>query len=123
MRLLLDNNLSPQLVGLLAPGGHEVEHVRDHGLHAAGDEDVLARAARQGQVLVSADTDFGQLLHRSGAAQPSVVIIRATHSRRPSAQGQLLVDNLPAVEADLASGALVVIEDTRVRVRELPFRD
>ena len=122
MRLLLDNNLSPQLVGRLAPAGHEVEHVRDHGLHAAADEDVLDLAARQSLVLVSADTDFGQLLQRSGAAEPSVVIIRAAHSRRPSAQAQLLLDNLPTVEADLASGALVVLEDTRLRVRELPFR-
>ncbi len=123
MSLLLDNNLSPQLVGSLGQAGHEVDHVRDHSLHAAGDEDVLARAARQGQVLVSTDTDFGQLFHHSRAAEPSVVIIRAAHSRRPSAQAQLVLDNLPAVEADLASGALVVFEDTRVRVRELPFSD
>ena len=123
MRLLLDNNLSPQLAERLTQAGHEVEHVRDHGLHAAGDEDVLALAARQGQVLLSADTDFGQLLQRSQAAGPSVVLIRAAHSRRPSAQAQLLLDNLPTVEADLAAGALVVFEDTRVRVRELPFRD
>ena len=35
MKLLLDNNLSPQLVALLAVQGHEVEHVRDRGTHAA----------------------------------------------------------------------------------------
>ena len=35
MKLLLDNNLSPQLVALLAVQGHEAEHVRDRGMHAA----------------------------------------------------------------------------------------
>ena len=35
MTLLLDNNLSPQLIGLLAVQGHEAEHVRNRGMHAA----------------------------------------------------------------------------------------
>ncbi|MEX1163830.1 MAG: hypothetical protein WEB03_09635 [Nitriliruptor sp.] len=30
---------------------------------------------------------------------------------------KLLLDNLPAVEPDLDAGALVVIEDTRLRIR------
>lgn len=40
MRLLLDNKLSRQLVGLLAAGGYEIEHVRDHDLRAASDDSV-----------------------------------------------------------------------------------
>jgi predicted nuclease of predicted toxin-antitoxin system len=121
VRLLLDNNLSPQVVGLLADAGHEVEHVRDHDLRAAADEDVLAFAREHHLTLVSADTDFGQLLQHSRAGAPSVVLIRSANNRRPTAQARLLLDNLPAVEADLATGALVVFEDTRIRVRELPF--
>ena len=35
MKLLLDNNLSPQLIGLLAVQGQEAEHVRNRGMHAA----------------------------------------------------------------------------------------
>jgi predicted nuclease of predicted toxin-antitoxin system len=35
MRLLLDNNLSPQLARVLREAGHDTEHVRDHGLQAA----------------------------------------------------------------------------------------
>lgn len=121
MRLLLDNNLSPQLVAPLAEDGHDVQHVRDHGLQAAPDDDVLELARKQRQVLVSADTDFGRLLQQSQAERPSVVLIRSAGNRRPAAQAQLLRNNLPAVTADLERGALVVIEDTRVRVRDLPL--
>jgi predicted nuclease of predicted toxin-antitoxin system len=32
MRLLLDNKLSPRLAGYLQDAGHDVVHVRDHGL-------------------------------------------------------------------------------------------
>lgn len=72
-------------------------------------------------MLVSADTDFGALLHRSGAAAPSAVLVRTAANRHPAAQAQLPLDNLPAVETALEAGALVVFEDTRIRVRDLPF--
>ena len=121
MKLLLDNNLSPQLVDLLAEQGHEVEHVRDHGMQAAPDEAVMELAADRGLVLISADTDFGRLLQLSQASGPSVVLVRTAGSRRPPAQTKLLLDNLPEVEDDLIRGALVVFEDTRVRIRDLPL--
>lgn len=61
MKLLLDNNLSAKLA-LLAGAGHDVTHVRDHGLASADDQTVLALAVETGRVLISADTDFGTLL-------------------------------------------------------------
>jgi hypothetical protein len=70
VRLLLDNKLSPQLVGLLADTGHEVEHVRDHDLRAAADEDVLAFPREHHLTLVSADTDFGLSSACSSPARP-----------------------------------------------------
>lgn len=60
------------------------------------------------RVLVSADTDFGTLLARSGAAKPSVVLIRRTVGRRAAQQARLLIDNLPEVQDDLEDGAVVV---------------
>jgi predicted nuclease of predicted toxin-antitoxin system len=123
VKLLLDNNLSPQLVAPLAEQGHDVSHVRDHDLRAAPDRDILDLARRQGRILilVSADTDFGGLLAASRATEPSVVLIRTAGHRRPARQASLLRDNLAAVADALERGALVAIEDTRVRVRDLPI--
>ncbi len=93
MRLLLDNNLSPHLVGPLRDAGHDAQHVRDHGLQTAPDATVLQRARERDQVLVSADTDFGTLLARTGTDEPSVILIRRSSARRASE-----LATLPAAE-------------------------
>ena len=121
MRILLDNNLSPRLVAELRAHGHDVEHVRDHGLGAAPDEQVLGFARDHGRVLVSADTDFGTLLARTGMDKPSVVLIRRSGARRASELARLLLANLGVVEDDLAAGAIVVVGDQELRVRRLPI--
>lgn len=76
MRLLLDNNLSPLLRPLLEAAGHDVAHVRELNLAAAPDSEVLRRARDDRRILISADTDFGTLLARTGDTEPSVVLIR-----------------------------------------------
>lgn len=121
MRFLLDNNLAPALVPLLSAVGHDTEHVRDHGMQSAPDDSVLELAERTGRVLVSADTDFGMLLARTGARGPSVVLIRRSTARRAHELAALLLANLDQVSDDLAAGAVVVVTDTDVRVRLLPI--
>jgi predicted nuclease of predicted toxin-antitoxin system len=56
-----------------------VIHVVDSGLAGGVDDDVLESARTDGRVLVSSDTDFGELLARAGAALPSLILFgRAT---------------------------------------------
>ena len=122
MRFLLDENLSPLLVELLADIGHDAVHVRSIGMHSATDNAVLERAVAEERILISADTDFGDLLAVSNAPGPSVVLIRRQVDRRASAIAALLHVNLPALEDDLSHGALVVFDNERIRVRALPMR-
>jgi uncharacterized protein DUF5615 len=58
VRLLLDQNLSPGLIDLLADLYPGSQHVRNVGLGAANDEQVWSYAAREGLAIVSKDTDF-----------------------------------------------------------------
>lgn len=121
MKFLVDNNLSPLLAESLKAAGHDAVHVRDLGLQAATDEVVLEQARSEERVLVSADTDFGTLLARSGAANPSVLLIRRLSGRRAAEQSAIIHANLPQVTGDLAVGAVVVLGDEWVRIRRLPM--
>ena len=122
MKFLLDQNVSPALVGLLADADHRAEHVRDLGLREAPDDVVLAAARDADAVLISSDTDFGELLARSNANEPSMILLRRQQGRRASEIASLILANLQAVADDLASGAIVVLDDDRVRVRSLPLQ-
>lgn len=121
MRFPVDNNLAPALARLLDAAGHDSVHVRTYGLAAASDEVVLNRARDERRAVISADTDFATLLARQRSDRPSVLLLRRSTPRRAVDQARLILANLPAVEEDLLSGAVVVISDERLRVRRLPL--
>lgn len=122
MKFLVDQNLSRGFADALRAAGHDVVHTSEVGLATAPDGAVMQRAVEDGRVLISADTDFGTLLAASSAALPSVVLVRLRTPRDGDALAAVVLANLDAVALDLHEGAIVVLEDERVRVRRLPVR-
>lgn len=78
----------------------------------------VARSDRR--VLLSADTDFGELLARSGDSMPSVILLRR-QSHTATDQVGVVLAALIDVSSDVEAGAIVVVEDNRIRVRRLPI--
>jgi len=123
VRFLIDASLSFRVAEALQQAGHDAVHVRDVMSVNAPDTAIFDHAAGDDRIVVSADTDFGELLARRQTARPSLVLLRRRTRRRPSDQTTLLLTQLHAVADDLQAGAIVVIEEARVRVRSLPVGD
>jgi predicted nuclease of predicted toxin-antitoxin system len=75
MKLLLDNNLSPKLVGQLADVFPDSSHVALLGLDRSPDPEVWKAAREHGYALLSKDSDFNDLLIAKGFP-PKVIWLR-----------------------------------------------
>ena len=84
MKFLLDECLPPQMAELLRAAGHDCAHVYELGLGGQPDEQIMALADRDNRILISADTDFGELLANAPVLAPSVILLRRTDKRAGS---------------------------------------
>ncbi len=121
MRLLIDENLPPRIATLLSEAGHDAVHVRDLDAAGASDPQIIDLALADGRTIVSADTDFGALLASTGAAAPSVILVREVVDRQPPELAELLTACIEQLEAQLAAGAMIALTGTGARMRLLPL--
>ena len=116
---LIDMNLPASLARALTAAGLPSTHVRERGLGAESDETVVDRARERAEVIITNDLDFGRILAVQGTSTPSVVVLRL-RDVRPDSIARVLAARLPALSDSLISGAIVLIDDSSVRIRALP---
>lgn len=119
MRILVDMSVDIRVADWLRSQGHDAVHLRDEGLHRMPNGEIFAKALAEDRVVVTADLDFGEIAAALKDTAGKVVLLRLQNSRAANVIRRL--DSvLPRVELDLAAGAVVIVEESRHRVRPLP---
>lgn len=118
--LLLDMNLSPEWVPVLQRHGWQAVHWSEVGDARASDRQIMDWATAHQHVVFTHDLDFGTILALTHETGPSVLQIRAENILPDHLEGPVIAA-LDQHEADLISGAIVVVDESRSRVRVLPI--
>ena len=118
MRFLLDMNLSPVIAGQLNAEGHDAVHALNAGYGELSDQEIFARAAAEGRIVVTFDLDFGEIAGLADPPGSGIIMLRLRQAHRPHLWDRLCVAIAEASDA-LSEGAVVLVEDARIRVRRM----
>jgi len=120
MKILIDMNLSPRWSRVLEKHGHTCTHWSEVGDPTSSDTIIMRWARENDHIVLTHDLDFGAILASTQASAPSVIQIR-TQDVLPPAMERLLAEALQKYETELTEGALIVLDQTRSRIRILPL--
>jgi predicted nuclease of predicted toxin-antitoxin system len=116
VRFLADANIPRAVVQALAKRGHDVTTIGDVD-RGAGDHQIVARAAREGRVLLAFDKDFGAIAFRS-VRSPTCGVISLRFVPRDPEEAVAVVAAAIAMRDDW-TGQFAVVERDRLRGRRL----
>jgi predicted nuclease of predicted toxin-antitoxin system len=120
MNLLLDMNLSPVWVEILLKVGYDATHWSSIGQPNDKDIVIFRWARKEGYAIVTLDLDFGTLLAQTGSKSPSVIQIRR-EDVSPERLEDALLNVLSAYFKEIEEGALIVVDELKIRLRMLPI--
>jgi predicted nuclease of predicted toxin-antitoxin system len=118
MKLVVDMNLSIDWVSALRAVDIEAVHWATIGPHEASDESIMVWAHANGAIVLTRDLDFATMLTMQGLASPSIIQLRIDQVR-PERHLSLVQRALSLYRPHLEKGAIVTLEEERMRVRVL----
>src|SRR5438132_13908951 len=113
-------NLSVEWVAELVRHEWSAVHWSTVGDPRADDLAIMGWAVANSHVVFTHDLDFGTMLALTHATGPSVLQVRGQNVL-PEDIGPAVIAALRQHDADLAAGALVVVDLKKSRVRVLPL--
>jgi len=120
MRFLAGMGVATGVVDWLRQNGHEAKHLREERLHRIPNGEIFAKAISENRILITFDLDFGEILALSKREKVSIILFRLHDTRTSHLINRLSIVLEDSAEA-LGEGAVVVVEESRHRVRYLPL--
>jgi predicted nuclease of predicted toxin-antitoxin system len=116
VKLLLDENLSPQHAVMLRECGHDAVAATEAGLSGQPDGHVRAFAIESGRVLITLDADFGNILRFPPQGTPGVIRLKI-HPPTEEAIREQILRTLKVLKDTSLEGCLAVSHGEVIRIR------
>jgi len=119
MRFLADMGVDVRVVHWLRSQAHDARHLRDEGLQRLPNGEIFEKAIVESRVILTFDLDFGEIIALAKGRKAGVILFRLRNTRTPH-----VIRRLSSVLSDcmetLERGGIVIVQDSRHRVREFP---
>jgi len=119
MKILADIHISPITVRFLQDLGHDAIRVNEILPSNSSDKTIVETAKKERRVIITQDLDFSEIISLTGKKAPSLISLRLSSSRIEYVNKRL-EKVLPKIEYDTKKGSIIVVEDSRIRLRSLP---
>jgi predicted nuclease of predicted toxin-antitoxin system len=120
MRFFADMCVDVRAVKWLDQKGYDATHLRDEGLHRMPNGEIFKKAINEDRIVITFDLDFAEIAALTEGKKASVILFRLRNTRTPHVIERLSTVIENSSEA-LEKGAVVVVEESRHRVRFLPI--
>ena len=120
MKILVDMNLSPLWIDFFSKNGIEAIHWSNIGSPDAPDIEIINYAKKHDFTILTNDLDFGFILAYTQSKKPSVIQTR-TGVLKPDRIGNIVMNAVKHISEDIEHGALVTIDQKKIRVSLLPL--
>lgn len=117
LKFLTDENISPKVVSFLRQKGFDIIDVKEEGWHGTEDKRLMEMAYREKQFIITHDVDFGTLAINEGVSFYGIIYLRLKNVKVSNVINVL--EKLLMLDKDLQEGALIVVEDARLRMRTI----
>jgi len=116
-KFLIDANMPRSSTEVMRSYGFDVEDVRDIGMRAAKDEEIIQYALETRRIIVTRDTDFGEVLRYPN--HPGAVIFRLPNNYTSFEIKKIMEEFLESIKSAELSNAIFIVELGRYRRRPL----
>jgi predicted nuclease of predicted toxin-antitoxin system len=116
MRFKIDENLPASSCDILREAGHDALTVLDQAMGGDPDPNIASVCSAEGRILLTLDTDFGNILAYPPANYPGLIVIRTQDQSKPTVL-EFVRRITTAMESESPEGKLWIVEPHRIRER------
>ena len=116
-KFIIDEDMPRSTGKVLKNFGYEIKDIRDFGLRGADDEEIYQFAQRNEAVLITGDTDFGNIMRFTIGSHFGIVIAHFPNEMSTGEINRQLIERFKEFAEDDFKGNLIIIEPGKVRLR------